>query len=108
MSPLSGEIYDLAVDMRRNSPHYGRYVGEYLSETNHRLLYIPAGFAHGLCVVSEEADVVYGVTNEYSSVHERGVIWNDLSIRVRWPVPQPILSEGDGMLPTFDKAENNF
>ena len=105
---LKGEIFDVAVDIRKNSPTYGKWVGEILSEKNHRLLYIPEGFAHGFCVISKEADVLYKVTEEYSSVHERGIIWNDDNLDIMWPIDKPILSEKDLQLPKLQNIDNNF
>src|SRR5579872_2433036 len=75
--PIRGEIFDVAVDIRKGSPTYGKWVGEILSEQNHRLLYVPEGFAHGFYVTSDEADVLYKVNQDYSAEHERGIMWND-------------------------------
>lgn len=105
---IKGEIFDVAVDIRKGSPTYGKWVGEILSEKNHRLLYIPEGFAHGFCVLSEDADVLYKVNSEYSPEHERGIIWNDPSISVRWPIDKPIMIKKDLDFPTLDNADNNF
>ena len=73
VSALRGEIFDVAVDIRKNSPTFGQWVGEILSDENHKSLYIPEGFAHGFCVLSDEADVFYKVNNEYSPENERGI-----------------------------------
>ena len=108
VSVIKGEIFDVAVDIRKNSPTYGRWIGEILSEKNHRSLYIPEGFAHGFCVLSEYADVVYDVNNEFSSENDGGIIWNDASINISWPVKEPILSEKDKSLPLLKKLDNNF
>ena len=105
---LSGEIFDVAVDMRRGSPTYGRWVGETLSEENHRMLYIPVGFAHGFCALSEEAIVFYKVTREYSPELDRGVVWNDPDIGIRWPSQDPLVSEKDARLPRLQVADNDF
>lgn len=105
---LRGEIFDVAVDIRKNSPTYGKWVGEILSDKNHQLLYIPEGFAHGFCVLSDEADVLYKVNQEYSPEHENGIIWNDTDLNIKWPVDHPILAEKDLQLPTLKDAENNF
>lgn len=75
-----GEIFDVVVDIRKGSPTYGRWVSQILSDKNHNLLYIPEGFAHGFCVTSEKADVLYKVNSEYSPEHERGILWNDQDI----------------------------
>ncbi len=105
---LNGEIFDVAVDIRKNSPTYGKWVAEILSKNNHKSLYIPKGFAHGFCVLSKEADVLYKVSNEYSPKDERGVIWNDPTIKIPWSVEKPIISEKDSKLPLLKNVENNF
>ena len=105
---LRGEIFDVAVDIRKNSPTFGKWVGEILSENNHKLLYIPEGFAHGFCVISEEADVLYKVSSEYSPEHEEGIIWNDHEINIIWPTDKPILQEKDSKLPLLKNTNNNF
>ena len=105
---LRGEIFDVAVDIRKNSPTYGKWVGEILSESNHNSLYIPEGFAHGFCILSEEADVLYKVSQEYSPENEKGIIWNDPEINIAWPIDKPILQEKDSKLPDLKNADNNF
>jgi len=106
VSVLKGEIFDAVVDIRKNSPTYGKWVSEILSENNHKLLYIPEGFAHGFCVLSEEADVLYKVSNEYSPEHEDGIIWNDPKLNIDWPISKPIVSSNDSKLPLFENLEN--
>jgi len=108
VTALRGEIFDVAVDIRKNSPTYAKWVGEILSENNHKLLYIPEGFAHGFCVLSEEADVLYKVSQEYSPEDEKGIIWNDPEIDIAWPIDKPILHEKDSKLPVLKNADNNF
>lgn len=108
VSVIQGEIFDVAVDIREGSPTYGRWVGVTLSAKDHRMLYVPAGFAHGFCVVSNEADVVYKVTEEYAPEVDRGIRWNDPEVGVRWPTEQPILSPKDAQLPLLRAADNNF
>ena len=103
-----GKIFDVAVDIRKNSPTYGKWVGEILSDQNHRLLYVPEGFAHGFCVQSDEADVLYKVNSEYSTEHERGIIWNDPDMSIKWPTDKPIMIKKDLQLPTLKNADNNF
>ncbi|MBN1874925.1 MAG: dTDP-4-dehydrorhamnose 3,5-epimerase [Anaerolineae bacterium] len=105
---LYGEVFDVAVDIRCGSPTYGRWVGEVLSAENHRLLYLPPGFAHGFCVLSEVADVFYQVTAEYSSEHDRGILWNDGDIGIAWPLQSPLLSAKDLCQPPLRKADNGF
>lgn len=103
-----GEIFDVAVDIRRNSPTYGKWVAEILSEENKRELYIPEGFAHGFCVLSKSAEIIYKVNKEYSPENERGIIWNDSEIRIDWPLKNPLISEKDKKWPILKEADNNF
>jgi dTDP-4-dehydrorhamnose 3,5-epimerase len=108
VSVIRGEIYDVAVDIRKDSPHFGKWVAEILSEKNHKSLFVPKGFAHGFCVLSDEADVIYKVDNEYSSENERGIIWNDSSLKIDWPSKNPILTKKDLELPQLNEIDNNF
>jgi len=101
---LRGQIFDVAVDIRPDSPTYGQWVAEGLSAQNHRMLYIPPGFAHGFCVLSDEADVSYKVTEEYAPELDRGIAWNDPDIGIRWPIASPILSPKDAQLPPLRRA----
>jgi dTDP-4-dehydrorhamnose 3,5-epimerase len=103
-----GEIFDVAVDIRQGSPTYGRWVGKILSAENGCLLYIPVGFAHGFCVLSEEVDVVYKVTAEYTPELDRGIIWNDPELGIRWPIHNPTVSAKDAQLPFLESADNDF
>lgn len=93
-----GAIFDVAVDIRRGSPTFGRWVGEALSAENHRMMLIPEGFAHGFCVTSPEAEVLYKCTDYYTPDAERGVVWDDPQLGIAWPLPAgtaPILSDRD-------------
>jgi len=92
---LEGRVFDVAVDIRRGSPTFGRWVGVELSGENKRQLYIPPGFAHGFCVLSETADVLYKCTDVYSPTHERGIIWNDPTLAIAWPIAEPLVSRKD-------------
>jgi dTDP-4-dehydrorhamnose 3,5-epimerase len=104
-----GKVFDVVVDIRKGSPHYGKWVGEYLSEENKNMIFIPAGFAHGFLVLSEEAEIIYKINKEYSKEHERGIRWNDPEIGIDWPInKKPILSGKDKNLPNLEKAENTF
>lgn len=99
-----GRIFDVAVDIRKDSPTFGRWVGVYLSDEDMKMFYIPPGFAHGFLVLSDFADVIYKTTEFYYSEYDRGIIWNDEYIGVEWPleeagVSQPILSRKDSTLP---------
>jgi dTDP-4-dehydrorhamnose 3,5-epimerase len=105
---LTGEIFDVAVDIRQGSPTYGRWVGVTLSADNMRMLYVPMGFAHGFCVLSPGADVLYKVTEEYAPDLDQGIAWNDPEIGIEWPISQPILSPRDAQLPLLRDASNSF
>ena len=108
VTAIRGKIFDVAVDIRKNSPTYGKWVGETLSEENHRLLYVPEGFAHGFCVLSDEADIVYKVNEEYSPENDRGILWNDPEINVQWPIDKPLISDKDLQQPLLKNTDNNF
>jgi dTDP-4-dehydrorhamnose 3,5-epimerase len=94
---VHGEVFDVAVDIRRNSPTFGRWVGEYLSAENKRQLWVPEGFAHGFLVVSETAEFLYKTTDYYAPAHERCIAWNDPAIGIVWPETGagPVLSPKD-------------
>lgn len=96
---VRGEIFDVAVDMRKNSPTYLKWVSANLSESNRRMLYIPAGFAHGFCVISDEAEMIYKCSKEYDPRSEKGVLWNDEAIGILWPITDPLLSPKDAAHP---------
>jgi dTDP-4-dehydrorhamnose 3,5-epimerase len=82
---VRGEVWDVAVDLRRSSPHFGRSTGFLLSEQNQHIAWVPAGFAHGFLVLSETADVAYKTTDFYAPAHERVLLWNDPSLKIQWP-----------------------
>ena len=105
---LRGEIFDVAVDIRRGSPTFGRCVSVNLSDENHRALYIPAGFANGYCVLSDEAVVGYKTTAEYAPELEGGIAWNDPTLKIAWPIRNPILSGKDQRLPRLAEAQIDF
>ena len=100
-----GEIFDVAVDIRRESPTFGQWVGVALSAENKKMLYIPTGFAHGFCVLSEEVDFTYKVSAEYAPDLDRGIAWNDPQIAISWPVEAPLLSDKDLQLPVLAEAD---
>ena len=101
---VSGEIFDVALDIRRNSATFGRWVSAVLSAENREMLYIPEGFAHGFCTLSESAEVFYKVTAEYAPEYDRGIRWDDSDAAITWPVTCPIVSEKDGALPWLKDA----
>lgn len=92
---VMGEIFDVAVDIRPESPTFGRWVGEVLSGENYRQLYVPPGFAHGFCVMSESAHVLYKCTTFYEKEDEIALLWNDPAIGISWPTETPLLSPRD-------------
>jgi dTDP-4-dehydrorhamnose 3,5-epimerase len=101
-----GEVFDVAVDARRRSPTFGRWTGIRLSAENKRMLWVPAGFAHGFLVLSESADVLYKATDYYAPEHERCVLWNDPAIGIQWPLEgEPLLAEKDRSGVPLSQAE---
>ena len=104
---ISGEVFDVAVDIRKSSPTFGKWVGEIISSQNRKQLWIPEGFAHGFYVISEWAEFTYKCTDFYSPESERTIMWNDRDIGIQWPVPegeQPIVSEKDSAGKLFKDA----
>lgn len=103
---IAGEIFDVAVDLRRSSPTFGKWVGTTLSGAAHRMMWIPAGFAHGYLVLSEHAIVFYKTTDFYAPEHERTILWNDPALAIRWPPGgTPIVSEKDRRAPALGSAD---
>ncbi len=103
---VQGEVFDIAVDLRRTSPTFGRWVGVTLSADNKKELWIPEGFAHGFVVLSETAELVYKATDFYSPQYERSLLWNDPEIGINWPFEgEPRLSERDAAAVTLGNAE---
>ena len=105
---LLGEVFDVAVDIRKGSPTYGKWVGVNLSGEGKRMVYVPPWCAHGFCVLSNEAEIVYKATEEYSPESEAGIIWNDPHIGIRWPIAEPMLSASDRQWPTLAEAHADF
>ena len=105
---VRGTIWDVAVDLRRGSPTYGRWEGHELSDANHRQLFIPAGFAHGFCVFSEEADVAYKLSSYYDPETEAGIRWDDPDVGVEWPIEHPLLSDRDKLAPTLAEVADDL
>jgi dTDP-4-dehydrorhamnose 3,5-epimerase len=102
---LTGAIYDVVVDIRKNSPTFGHWVGVILSEANKQQLLVPQGFAHGFCTITNRTQVFYKVDEYYSPEHDRGIIWNDRDLSIVWPTIKPILSEKDNHHPRLSDAE---
>ena len=107
---VRGTVFDVAVDLRRSSPTFGRWVGEVLSEENRRQLWVPAGFGHGFVVLSDSADFLYKTTEYYAPEHERSIAWNDPGIGIQWPlqahgIAAPVLSAKDAAAPGLAQAE---
>ena len=96
-----GSVFDVAIDMRKNSPTFGKWHGEILSAENKKQMYIPENFAHGFCVLSDSAEFVYKCTDFYVPGDESGLIWNDAQLGIKWPIEQPILSDKDAALPSW-------
>ena len=105
---VRGEVFDVAVDIRRGSPTFGRWVGVHLTADRLQMLYIPVGFAHGFCALSDEADFTYQVTAEYAPQADAGIVWNDPDIGISWPVAAPILSTKDAKLPRLKDVDVSF
>jgi dTDP-4-dehydrorhamnose 3,5-epimerase len=105
---VTGKVFDVAVDIRRSSRTVGRWVGVTLSDENHHMLWVPAGFAHGFVVLSESADFLYRCTDFYAPQYERSILWNDPDLGVKWPLPsgaEPLLSPKDAAAKRFRDAE---
>jgi len=106
ISVMAGEIYDVAVDLRRSSPTFGKCLGVTLTGGGHRMIWIPQGFAHGYIVLSEHAIVLYKTTDYYAPEHERTILWNDPTLDIRWPLEgEPIVSDKDRRGSAFRSAE---
>jgi len=107
ISVVHGEVFDVAVDIRPDSARFGHWVSSQLSASNHRQLYIPPGFAHGFCVLSNEADVWYKTTDIYRREEEGGILWNDTRLAIDWPTKEPLLSDRDGANPRLDELDHS-
>ena len=103
-----GSVYDVAIDLRRNSPTYGQHEAFELSDENHRQLFVPIGFAHGFCVTSDIADVTYKVSSYYDSQTERGIAFDDHDLGVTWPVDDPLVSERDRANPRLQDVAGDL
>ena len=105
---LKGKIWDVAVDIRKNSKYFGKWIGVELSDENNLSFYIPPGFAHGFAVLSQEAYFIYKCTSEYNSACERGIAWNDPTLSIDWKVTDPQLCDRDKELPKLSEAETFY
>jgi dTDP-4-dehydrorhamnose 3,5-epimerase len=105
---LRGRVWDVAVDLRRDSPTYGRWEGYELDDERHRQLYVPVGFAHGFCVLSEIADVHYRLSSYYDPATEAGIAWDDPEVGVEWPVTEPLLSDRDRNAPRLSEIADEL
>jgi len=108
VSVIKGQVYDVAVDIRQNSPYFGQYVGEILSEDNRKQLWVPPGFAHGFYVLSDWAEFIYKITDVYAPQWERTISWNDPTLNIDWPINEEvdlIISEKDSHGTSFTDAE---
>lgn len=105
---LSGAIYDVVIDLRKNSSTYGNWQGFILSDANKRQLLVPKGFAHGFCTLTAATQVLYKVDEYYSKEHDRGIRWDDPALAIDWPTANVILSEKDKIHPGFNEAEHDF
>ncbi len=107
---LKGEIFDIAVDIRKGSPHYGKWVGLNLSAEKGNQILVPKGFAHGFLTLTPNVEVAYKVTAPYAPQNDRTIIWNDPTIGIDWPLNgnTPILSAKDGIAPSLAEVDNNF
>ncbi|TVQ65298.1 MAG: dTDP-4-dehydrorhamnose 3,5-epimerase [Balneolaceae bacterium] len=101
ISVRSGSVFDVAVDIRRDSPTFGKWHGEVLSEENKLQVYVPPGFAHGFCVLSDNTDFTYKCTDYYHPEDEAGIRWDDPDLKIGWPVKDPTVSDKDRALPLF-------
>ena len=105
MRVVRGAVFDVAVDIRKSSPTFGRWVGAELSEDNQHQLWVPPGFAHGFLVLSDLADFLYKTTDYYAPQYERSILWNDSDLNIDWPIGEPILSNKDRQGLKFNSAD---
>ena len=105
---VRGRIFDVAVDLRRGSPTFGQWEGHILDDEAHRQLFVPAGFGHGFCVLSEISDVSYLLSSPYDPATESGIAWNDPDVGVEWPVSEPLLSERDRQAPRLAEVADDL
>lgn len=102
---IKGSVWDVAVDIRKNSPTFKKWIAIELSEENKKMFYIPEGFAHGFLALTDEVHLMYKCSNEYSTQSDAGILWNDPELAIKWPIDNPILSDKDLVLPLLRDAE---
>lgn len=105
---IEGEIFDVAVDIRKGSPTFGKWLGVILDDKKKQMCYIPEGFAHGFCTLSETAQVIYYCTEVYAPEYDQGLIWNDPEVGIVWPIENPILSDKDSQMPLLSQVDTGF
>jgi dTDP-4-dehydrorhamnose 3,5-epimerase len=105
---LRGRIWDVAVDLRRDSPTFGQWAGYELDDDEHRQLFVPVGFAHGFCVLSEVADFAYKLSSYYDPAAEAGIAWDDPDVGVEWPISEPMLSDRDRTAPSLSEIADSL
>ena len=108
ISVVKGKIFDVVVDLRKNSKTYSKFYSTILSNKNSKSIYIPSGFAHGFLSLDKENIILYGISNYQSKKHEVGILWNDKDLKIKWPVKKPILSKKDSKNITFKNYKNKF
>lgn len=105
---VSGEVFDVVVDIRRDSPTFGQWESFIISASNHTMVFIPKGFAHGFCALSDNVEFLYKCSEYYAPADERGIIWNDPAIGIEWPVSEPVLSDKDTKYPSIKDLPRYF
>jgi dTDP-4-dehydrorhamnose 3,5-epimerase len=108
MRVISGAVYDVILDLRRDSTTYGQWQDFTLTADNFLMLFVPRGFAHGFCTMQPDTEFTYKVDNEYSPAHESGILWNDPTLGIPWPAAEPVLSAKDMLLPEFKSFNSPF
>lgn len=103
-----GSIFDVVVDLRKNSDTYGKWLGFELNENNFKMLFIPQGFAHGFCTLEKGTEVQYKVDKFYAPESDSGIRWDDPALKIKWPVNSPVISKKDALLPLFNQIEYPF
>ena len=102
---IQGEVFDVAVDIRKSSPTFGKYVSQILSAVNKKQMWIPEGFAHGFLTLSQTSEFLYKTTNFYNSKYERSIIWNDETLKISWPIEKILLSSKDFSTKNFNDSD---